>query len=134
MDLGAVMDELGVALTGVPGLRVSPYWAERPTPPFAVVGFPEELHYDLTMGDGGEQFSVPIIVGVSRGDGRTARNRIIGYTKGTGFGTVKNAVETHHGIAWDSARVQSVEFGMGTWSGVEYLTATFTVDIIGTGV
>lgn len=54
MNLAAVMDELGAALGTIPGLRVFPYWADRITPPAAVVGWPDPLTYDATMRRGSD--------------------------------------------------------------------------------
>jgi hypothetical protein len=46
------MDDLGAALETIDGLRVFPYWADKIVPPAAIVGFPESLDFDETMGRG----------------------------------------------------------------------------------
>lgn len=133
MDLAAVMDDLGTALEMVAGLRVSPYWADRVTPPFAIVEFPEKIDYDATMVRGGDQMTVKILVGVARVDARTGRDALAAYADGSGALSVKAAIEAHAPTAYGSVRVQSAVFGVVSVAGVDFLAATFTADIIGIG-
>ncbi len=133
MNLAAVLDELGVALDAISGLRVFAYWADRVTPPFAMVEMPESITYDTTHGRGSDRLAVKVIVGVGRVDARTARDAVAAYAAGAGASSVKAVIEAHEASAWDSARVQSAEFGMVTVAATEYLAATFTVDIFGSG-
>lgn len=134
MNVGSVMDALGSALETIDGLRVFPYWADRVTPPFAIVEFPEKIDYDLTMVRGGDRLSIKVIVGVARTDARTARDVLAVYADGSGASSVKAAIEAHTATAYGSVRVQSADFGLVTVAAVEYLAATFTVDIIGVGI
>lgn len=127
------MDELGTALQGIGGLRVFPYWAERITPPAAVIGWPDPLTYDATMRRGGDRLDLPVMVLVGKVDSRTARDRVSAYADGAGAASVKAVIESHPPTAYDSARVTQCEFGVISVAAVEYLAATFTVNIIGTG-
>lgn len=127
------MDDLGSALGSITGLRVFPYWADTITPPAVIVGFPESLDYDETMGRGGDHLQLPVIVVVARRDGRSSRNRLTKYVAGTGTDSVKAAIEAYAATAYHSARVERVEFGTATVAGVEHLSATFDVDLIGPG-
>lgn len=133
MRLSDVMDALGAALETIDGLRVFPYWADRVTPPFAIVEFPEKIEYDATMVRGGDQIVLKILVGVARVDARTGRDALGAYADGSGALSVKAALEAHAATAYGSVRVQMAEFGMVTVAAVEYIGATFTVDIIGVG-
>jgi hypothetical protein len=65
-------------------------------------------------------------MGVRRG-GRLTR-----YVAGSGD-SVKAAVEGYAATAYQSARVERVEFGAATVAGIEHLSATFSVDVIGPG-
>lgn len=133
MDVGAVMDDLGAALGSIDGLRVHPYWADRVTPPSAVVGFPDPLTFDATMGRGADRQTFPVHVCVGKVDARTSRDRVAKYADGSGPASVKAAVEGFEATAWDVARVASVDFGAVTIGGTDYLSATFQIEIIGTG-
>lgn len=133
MNIADVMDELGTALDTITGLRVFPYFAERITPPAAVVGWPDSYDYDQTLQRGADTVVMPVIVAVGRAQMRAARDQLAQYADGTGTASVKRVVEAHTPTAYDSARVQSVEFGTVTVAGTELLSATFNIEIIGTG-
>lgn len=133
MDLAGVMDELGAALEDISGLRVFPWWADRITPPAAIVEFPEELTFDGTHGRGSDRMTVPLVVAVAKNDARTARNALAAYCNGSGAASVKAVLEAATYTACDSVRVQSCEFGVVTVAAVEYLAATFSIDVIGQG-
>lgn len=133
MDLAAVMDDLGVALETIPGLRVFPYWADRITPPAAVVGWPEPLTYDSTLRRGADQVELPVMVLVGKVDARTSRDTVAAYADGDGERSVKAVLEAYTPTAFDSVRVTRCEFGVMTVAGTDYLAATFYLDIIGKG-
>lgn len=133
MDVGAVMDDLGQALGSIDGLRVHPYWADRITPPSAVVGFPDPLTFDVTMGRGADRQTFPVHLCVGKVDARTSRDRVAQYADGSGPHSVKAAVEGWASTVWDVATVKSAEFGAVTIGGTDYLSATFQIEIIGTG-
>lgn len=133
MNLADVMDELAAALGEIAGLRVFPYWADRVTPPAAVIAWPEPLTYDHTARRGSDRMTVPVIVLVGKVDSRTARDRLAAYADGAGDTSVKTVLERHTFTALDSLRVQQCEFSVMTVAGVEYLAGTFDVDIVGKG-
>lgn len=134
MNIAAVMDELGTALGTIEGLRVHPYWAPRVTPPSAVVGWPDPLTYDVALRRGGDQVELPVIVLAGALDARSARDVLAAYMDGAGPSSVKAAVEAHEAVAYDSARVARCEVSYMTVAGVQYLAATFYLDIFGKGV
>lgn len=127
------MDALGDALDTIPGLRVAPYWVDRITPPTAVVGWPDPLTYDAALRRGGDRVSLPLMVLVGQVDKRTSRDAVAKYADGAGPSSVKRVIEAHETNAYDSARVESCTFGVIVVAAVEYLAASFTVDIIGNG-
>lgn len=133
MDLAAVMDQLGVALETVSGLRVAPYWADRVNPPQAVVGWPDPLTYDETYGRGSDSCVVPVTVLVGKVDARTSRDALAKYADGSGVHSIKAALESAAYTACDSVRVATCEFGVMTVAGVDYLSGTFNVEITGDG-
>ncbi|MEU7817062.1 hypothetical protein [Pseudonocardia sp. NPDC049154] len=133
MNLAAVMDDLGEALKTIEGLRVFPYWAESVQVPAAVIGWPDPLTYDVAFARGADQVELPVICLVGKVDARTARDRAAAYANGSGPSSVKAAIEAHTPTAYSTVRVARCEFGTYIVASVEYLAATFFLDIIGTG-
>jgi hypothetical protein len=133
VNIADVMDELGTALGTIPELRVFPYWADRVTPPAAVVAWPDPLTFDATMGRGLDRMTIPVIVMVGAFNSRTTRDAMAKYLAGSGDMSVKQAIERHHTNAYDSVRVRTAEVNSYTVGGTELLAATFDVDLIGTG-
>lgn len=133
MNLGDVMDELSAALGSIDGLREFPYWVDKFNPPCAIVGWPDPLTYDAAMQRGADEATLPVFVVASRVDSRSGRNLLGGYSNGSGPTSVKAAIESHTATAYDSARVQRVEFATIASNGIDYLAAIFYVDVIGKG-
>lgn len=133
MNIADVMDDLGAALSDIQDLRVSPYWADRISPPSAIVSWPDPLTYDESYGRGADRMEIPINVAVGKVDARSSRDALAAYADGSGQFSVKAAIEAHEATAYNSARVTRCEFGVVSIAGIEYLSATFFVDIIGTG-
>lgn len=135
MDLGAVMDEVADRLRTIDGLRVYAYPADAVAPPAAVVTYPDEYVFDATFGRGMDTMTLPVIVMVGKVSDRASRDRVAAYCAGGGAGSVKAAVEADDPapVAYDTARVQAIDFDILMVGQVEYLGATFTIDIAGTG-
>jgi hypothetical protein len=132
VNLGNVMDELGTALEAIDGLRVHPYYADRITPPSAVVAWPD-IDYDATFGRGADRLTVPVYVLVGKVDARSSRDRLAVYLDGGDTKSVKAALEGGTYTACDSVRVTSATVESIEVAAVEYLGGVFQVDIIGQG-
>jgi len=133
VDLGAVMDEVGDQLDTIDGLRVYRYPPSDVAVPAAVVTYPETYSYVMTMRRGGDQMTLPVVVMVGKVSDRSARDRIAEYAAGSGARSVKTVVEAHSYESCDSVAVTEVEFDVVSMAGVEYLAATFNLDVAGTG-
>ncbi len=134
MILSAVMDELAAELDTIAGLRVFAYPTDSVPPPAAVVGYPEKITFDTTMGRGVDKATFPIFVVVGRVTDRSARNLLSVYCDGTGAKSVKAVLNA--GAPWTamaSVRTGDIDFTTVTVAGIDYLTAVFTVDVYGTG-
>lgn len=131
MNIANVMDELGNAVGTITGLRIAPYWADKITPPTAVVAWPSPLTFDAAYQRGGDTAEFPLTVLVGKVNARASRNALAKYLAGSGANSVKTAVEAHTTAAWDSARVTQAEVAVISIAGTEYLGAEFTIDIIG---
>lgn len=132
LDLGSVMDGLGVRLETISGLRVFDYTPDSASPPFAVVSLPDEVAYDFTKAGGLDQATVPVHVLVSRVTDRGARDRLVPYVSSTGASSVKAAIEgdVSLGGASDTVRVETARISVMSVGGVEWLAATFNVDVV----
>lgn len=133
MNIADVMDELGAALSTIPGLHTYPYWADKVTPPAAVIGWPDPYTFDLTYARGGDSAVFPVMVLVGRPNARSTRDQLSRFADGSGDASVKAVVENAAYTACHSVRVQSAEFGVITVGGVEFLAATFEIETIGSG-
>lgn len=133
VNIADVMDELGVSLDTVDGLRVFPYSAGRVTPPAAMVLWPDPLDYDSTFARGMDRMTIPVVVLVGMLDARTSRDTLGKYLDGSGSHSIKAAVEAGTYAACDTVRVMSAEVQAYTVAATTYLGAEFQVDVIGQG-
>lgn len=135
MDLGDVMNELGNALGTITdsALNVYAYHASRITAPAASVGLPESIEYDVTMLNGCQRITFPVSLLVGQITSDIALANLEKYCDGADDSTtgVKAALENFSYTSCHSVRVASAEFSVMTVNGVDYLGATFTVDVIG---
>ena len=134
MILSTVMDELATELDTIAGLRVFAYPTDTAPAPAAIVGYPESLTFDTTMGRGVDTAVFPIFVLVGRVTDRSSRNLLGAYCDGTGAKSIKAVLQAGKPwVAMASVRVASIEFTVVTVAGLDYLTAIFTVNVYGTG-
>lgn len=133
MNLASVMQELATQLDTITGLRVHGYPADSISAPAAVVTYPDAYSYDATYARGMDRLDIPVVVLVGKVSDRASRDKIGAYADGSGAKSVKAVVEAGTYTAFGTARVTQVEFDIVAIAGVEYLAATFTVDIAGQG-
>lgn len=133
MNVSAVMDDVAAALEQIDGLRVFAYQAPRINPPTAEVEWPDSIDYDSTMRRGSDRMTLQARVMAGQADARSARDVLAVYADGSGAQSVKAVVEGYAATAYDTARVTKCEFGVTSVAAVEYLSALFTIDLIGSG-
>ncbi len=134
MNLADVMQELADRLDTITGLRVHAYPPDKITPPAAVVTYPDVIDYDSAYARGGDRLTMPVVLLVGRVSARASRADIAKYADGTGASSVKTVLESYTGyLKFDSVRVMRAVFDVISVAGVEYLAATFTLDVIGKG-
>lgn len=133
MNVAALMDEIGTALSTVPGLRVHPFQAKRVTPPSALIGLPDSYTFDATYGRGSDRLSLPVLVVVGGVSDRASRDQLARYADGAGTHSVKSAIESGDYAEADTVVVSSVEFPGVRIADLDYLAASFTVDVLGPG-
>lgn len=130
LDLGAVMDAIGVRLATISGLRVLDYPPDNANPPQAIVSLPEMVEYDYVMGRGADRVVIPIMVLVAKVSDRAARDAIGPYVSGSGAQSVKAAVDGDLGGTAHTARVTGAQIQVVTIASIEYLGASFDVEVI----
>lgn len=133
MNLTSIREEIAAKLDAIDGLRAFAWPNSSTPPPVGVVMLPTRLDFDATFQRGADQLDVDVVVYVGRTDQRTSYDLISDYCAGSGASSVKAALETGTYTSFDSLRVRDVEFGVVTVAGVDYLAATFGVDLIGDG-
>lgn len=135
MNLSDVMQQLADRLATINGLRVRAHPADAVEPPAAVVGLPETLTFDGTYGRGMDTMLLPVVVLVGKVSDRAARIALARYCDGAGASSVKAVLEGGTYTAFDtqSMQVKSVAFDVIRLQGVDYLGATFTVQVAGKG-
>lgn len=133
MILWDVMGALGDALHTIEGLRIYPYTEGRVMPPAAMVTLPRTFTYDTTFGRGSDDLTVPLVIFVGRVDAESSHRALCAYVDGVGTRSVKEVVEKYQTDAYDFAHVVDVQFLVMSVAGVELLTATFRVRVVGRG-
>jgi hypothetical protein len=129
LDLNSVMDAIGVRLGTISGLRVADYPSDAANPPQAIVSLPETVEYDSVMGRGADRVVIPITVLVGRVSDRAARDLLAQYVSGTGATSIKTAVDGDLGGTVHTARVTGASMCVVTIQAVEYLGASFDVEV-----
>lgn len=131
LDLNATMDALGTRLKTIAGLRVHDYPPESVAVPAAVVGFPDAVEYDQTYAGGADMAVFPVHVVVGKVSDRASRDAIVAYVGRSGPSSVKTVLEADPtlGGAVKTLRVQRAPFVTMTVGGIEYLAASFDVEV-----
>jgi len=134
MDLGAVMQAVADRIDTVTGLRVYAHPPDSVEAPAAIVTYPDTYTYDATYGRGMDRIeALPVVLLVGKVSGRASRDKVAQYVKGSGAGSMKAVIESGTYTAFDTVRVASVTFDIIAVASVEYLGATFILDIAGQG-
>lgn len=133
MNLADVMDEIGDALDGITGLRVYRWPAAEVTPPAAIVTYPDRVEFDGTFGRGMDRLTVPVVVVAGRASERAARDNLARFCDGSGALSVKAAVDGHEYTTAHTARTTQIEFDVFTMNGIDYVSAIFEIDVVGSG-
>lgn len=135
MNIFDITQEIAEALTDIPGLRVSSFPPPIIQPPCAIVSFPESLDYNRTYGDfGADESVVPVLVVVSKVSDRAAAKTIELYADRKGDYSIKAAIERFNYTKADIVHVSRVTFDMYTVNEIDYLAATFLVDVVATTI
>lgn len=127
ISVATVMDEIGVALATISGLRVFDFPPKSAQCPFAFVDMPDTITFDSTYGRGTDRMTVQVVVGVAVQVDRTSRDEAALYAAASGSKSIKAAVDA--ASIGSSARVVDASFGQIALASGEYMGITFTVDV-----
>jgi len=134
MNLGSVMQAIADRIDTIADLRVYAYPPDSVAAPAAIVTYPDTYTYDATYGRGMDRIeALPVVLLVGKVSDRASRDKVTQYVNGSGATSIKTAIESGTYTAFDTVRVTGVEFDIISVAGVEYLGATFTLDIAGQG-
>lgn len=131
-DIVNVMDGIGDRLATITGLRVHRYTPDAVSPPSAIVDWPE-VEYDFTAGRGSDRMLFPVHIVVGKVSERSAAAALGAYISGSGASSVKTAIEGSGGVLGGYAsttRVMGATVTVVTIAAVDYLSATFQVEVI----
>ena len=132
MMLNEVMDAISTRLDSIGGLRLF-FPGEAISPPAAVVLYPETVTFDATYVRGMDRMSLPVSVVVGKVSDRSALKQLSEYCNGSGAKSVKAVLESGTYDAFDTVRVESIDFDYVTHGGALLVEAMFTLDIAGQG-
>jgi hypothetical protein len=128
IELNPVMDAIGQALLALPGQRVFDYQSDSVAPPAAVVALPR-VEYDNTKARGTDRAIFPVHILVSKASDRASRDALGAYIAGAGATSVKAAIDGTLAGAVHAARVMDCDVSVFPVAGVDYLAATFQVEV-----
>ena len=122
MNVNTALDTIGTALGNVSGLRVFDFIPDNVNPPAAVVGMPELLTYDNTMGRGTDRATFKVTVLVGKVSDRAARDKLAAYLDGTGAASVsvKTALDAIAGGRCTQAEIAVYTFPSGVFLGADF--------------
>lgn len=137
MHLANVMQQIADRLATIAGLRAHGEPQGSVTPPAAIVSYPENYDFDATYGRGMDRLTLPVVLVIGRPTDRTTRDLVAAYCDGAGAKSIKAVIESGNDAgaypAFDFVRVARIEFDVVTIGVIDYLAATFTLDIAGKG-
>lgn len=132
MDVGAILAGLGARLGTIANLNVYDWPTDSVAVPAAVIGLPDPLAYDSTMARGSDEATFPVHVLVGNVSQRSSTLALVPYMDGTGASSVKTVIEADAtlGGAAQSTRVAEVKAQVMSVGGIDYLAASFSIDVI----
>lgn len=126
--LSTVMDAIATEISDAGIMdRVYAWPSDGVTVPCAVVGYPTAIDFDTTFGRGSDRAVFPVYVLVGRVADQNTRDVLSGIV--TGATGIKDALDGTLGGAVQSARVTDMKVEAVTVQGVEFLSATFELEV-----
>jgi hypothetical protein len=132
--LSTVMDAIGTTLVaGAITKRVFPYPVEEAEVPFAIVGYPDAILFDLTFHTdathGSDEATFPIWLVVGGVTGKASRDALSALLA-FGAGTIRSALNGNLGGAVQDARVVRARPEVITFGGAPVLAARVDLEVM----
>lgn len=131
MNLVQLATEIAAAVDTITGLQVHATPGLRIAAPALVVGYPADITFDATYGRGSDALVVPLFLLVGPASARAGGLDLLAYCSGSGSKSIKAAVEAADYTAADVVRVATCSTGAISAEGVEFLGATFDLQVHG---
>jgi hypothetical protein len=131
LDLAGTMDALAAkAVAGGVSKKVYAWPEDGVTPPCVVVGYPEPIDFDVTMGRGSDRAVFPIYFLCGKVMGKASR--AVASAAVTGAAGTKNALDGPLTVGANTAsvRVTNARIGPAIVGAVEYLAVIFDTEVI----
>lgn len=137
MNVESVAEELAARLRRIPGLQAHTVPPGSIVAPAAVVAFPSRVDFDLSGDRGTDSATFPVLVMAAKvGGSINAWGILSKYLNGSGAYSVKAALEDSDPVAGvlDFVQVEDGSTEVTKWGDIEYLTLSFTVTVVGSGI
>lgn len=129
-DMGTVMDNIGLALDMIPGVRAYDFPPKSAQPPFGFVDMPDIIEFDAAMKRGKDRMRISVVLAVADVVDRQVRDDLSAYMASSGNLSVKTTLETMGSGIGDSVRVVSCDPRPVTVAGTTYMGVVFELDVI----
>jgi hypothetical protein len=124
MMLSEVMDGLADLIDM---RNVYPFPAASITPPCALIGYPENVEFDLTFQRGGDTFLFPVWLIVGTSGTIDTRDTLSGYL--SGVTSLKEALDGSHDFG--SVRCTDAQISEVTVAGTTYTGIKISTEVVG---
>lgn len=127
LDMSAVMDGLAELISDE-GIveNIYPWPADTVAVPCALVGYPTDIEFDLTMGRGSDRAVFPVFFMVGKTSDKSSRNALsLILADAT---SIKDALDGTH--SFGAVRVTDCKVNEVTVGAIAYLAAVFTTEVI----
>lgn len=126
-NLAAIMDAIAVQLLTVTD-RAYAWPVPDANVPCAVVGYPTNIDFDMTMGRGADEATFPVFFLVGATVDLAARDALSVIINGASG--IKEALDGTLGGVVDSARVTDCKVEIVNVGAIPFLSAVFTLEVV----
>ncbi len=130
-DLETLLNAVGDRLRTIAGLKVYTYLPDSIEPPAAIVQAPREIRFDFTFGRGSDEYTVPVLLLVSKPSDRAGATALYRYMNPSGPTSIKQAVDGNLGGLGDARATRAYDPGVYPFNGIDFLGVRFDIDIAG---
>lgn len=127
INLSSVMDAIADAVVPTVTKRAYAWPVDSITVPCVVVGYPEELDFDMTFVRGSDRAVFPVYFVVGRATDRVARDQLSAVISGASG--IKEVLDTSLSEVAQASRTTDCKITTMSVAGVEYIAAVFSLEV-----